>query len=76
MDCRHRRLGVSVDRVLNFRLDYIRQRFGWPCWSFSAWAKTKVKTAVCHFSRFEVAVCMGGGVMGRKERSAGAFATR
>ncbi|MGP8119538.1 MAG: UDP-2,3-diacylglucosamine diphosphatase [Xanthobacteraceae bacterium] len=43
--------------VLNVWLDHVRRRFGKPYWSFSAWAKMKVKKAVNHISHFEEAVC-------------------
>jgi UDP-2,3-diacylglucosamine pyrophosphatase LpxH len=41
---------------LNIGLSKIRRRLGFPYWSFSAWAKLKVKNAVNFIGAFEVAL--------------------
>lgn len=43
--------------VLNRGLNEIRRQLGKPYWSFSAWAKLKVKVAVNHISSFEEELC-------------------
>jgi UDP-2,3-diacylglucosamine pyrophosphatase LpxH len=40
----------------NDRLGFVRKRLGLPYWSFSAWAKHKIKNAVEYISHFEEAV--------------------
>ncbi len=43
--------------VLNRGLNQIRRQVGKPYWSFSAWAKLKVKGAVNYISSFEEELC-------------------
>jgi UDP-2,3-diacylglucosamine pyrophosphatase LpxH len=42
--------------VSNVGFNHIRRRFGLAYWSFSAWAKASVKSAVSYIGRFEEAV--------------------
>ena len=41
---------------INMQFNFIRRKLGFPYWSFSAWAKLKVKNAVNFIGSFEVAL--------------------
>eukprot|EP01037_Dinobryon_pediforme_P012712 gene12712-12807_t len=41
---------------INMNFNFVRRKLGFPYWSFSAWAKLKVKNAVNFIGSFEVAL--------------------
>ena len=41
---------------INMQFNFIRRKLGFPYWSFSAWAKLKVKNAVNFIGSFETAL--------------------
>ncbi|WP_420839367.1 UDP-2,3-diacylglucosamine diphosphatase [Bradyrhizobium oropedii] len=45
--------GYRAALASNVWLNWIRRRFGFGYWSFSSWAKLRVKNAVNHIGRFE-----------------------
>ncbi|MGY3531262.1 UDP-2,3-diacylglucosamine pyrophosphatase LpxH [Bradyrhizobium sp. USDA 4452] len=45
--------GYRAALACNVWLNWIRRRFGFGYWSFSSWAKLRVKNAVNHIGRFE-----------------------
>ena len=46
-------VGYRAALACNVWLNWIRRRFGFGYWSFSSWAKLRVKNAVNHIGRFE-----------------------
>ena len=46
-------VGYRAALASNVWLNWIRSRFGFGYWSFSSWAKLRVKNAVNHIGRFE-----------------------